>query len=110
MSTIHLEEQHSHSEIQYISSITNTEEYELLIRMRDVNDAYAEAHYGKFRIIVKGERYERYEAEVESFMRPNVFGLEDDLGWSSDAVFSARDVDNTGGRCADYASYGAAGW
>ena len=87
--------------------ITNTEDYELLIRMRDVNGAYAEAHYGKFRIIVARDGH---KAEVESFSRPNVYGLEDDLGWSSDAVFSARDVDNAGGACQDHANYGAAGW
>ena len=75
--------------------------------MWDVNDAYAEAHYGGFRIFDKGGQF---KAEVESFSRPNVFGLEDDLGWSSDAVFSARDVDNAGGACQDHANYGAAGW
>ena len=75
--------------------------------MRDVNDAYAEANYGRFRI---NDEVGQFKAEVESFSRPNVFGLEDDLGWSSDAVFSARDVDDAGGDCQDYTNYGAAGW
>ena len=88
--------------------VTYTEEYELLIRMRDVNGAYAEAHYGKFQII--GSREDGYKAVVEGFSRPNVYGLEDDLGWSGDVVFSARDVDKAGGSCQEYENYGAAGW
>ena len=75
--------------------------------MRDVTGGYAEAHYGKFQIVGSTDEY---KAVVEGFSRPNVYGLEDDLGWSGDAVFSARDVDKPGGSCQEYENYGAAGW
>ena len=47
---------------------------------------------------------------VEDFSRPNIYGLEDDLGWTNDTAFSARDVEDAGRNCEDYANYGAAGW